>query len=136
MKFKKKDLELKQENHTQVVIVNDDGQVCLVSRKDDHNDFGLPGGKLEGDETYEEAAIRETKEETGLDISELELIFAMHRKGNMGQTFLVHDYEGELKTDEPHKIKWGKMSEAMQGSFKYWNTLVDEALESRGIEIQ
>ena len=136
MKFKKKDLELKVENHAHVVIVNDEGLVCLVSRKSDHNDWGLPGGKLEGDETYEEAAIRETEEEAGLKISDLELIFAMHRKGNMGQTFLVHKYEGDFKTDEPHKIKWGKMSEAMKGKFSYWNKLVNDSLESRGIEIK
>ena len=39
-----------------------------VSRKNDHNDFGLVGGSVEENETFEEAIIREVKEETGLDI--------------------------------------------------------------------
>ena len=38
-----------------------------VSLKEDHTDFNLPGGKVEQNETFEEAAIREVKEETGLD---------------------------------------------------------------------
>ena len=91
MKYKKKDLELKanEGNHAQVVILNDKGEVCLVSRKEDHSDFGLAGGKVDEGETYEEAAIREVKEETGLDIKNLTMIFAMHRKGRMGHTFIA-----------------------------------------------
>ena len=39
-----------------------------VSRKHDHNDIGLPGGKLELGESFEAAAHRETIEETGFNI--------------------------------------------------------------------
>ena len=53
----------------QVVLFNDKGEVLAVSRKDDHNDFGLIGGKMDPeDRTTWDAAVRETKEETGLDI--------------------------------------------------------------------
>lgn len=31
----------------QVVILNDEGEVLAVSRKHDHNDFGLVGGSIE-----------------------------------------------------------------------------------------
>jgi len=137
MKFKKKDLELKgkEKDHAQVVILNDKGKVCLVSRKEDHTDFGLPGGKLDGDETYEEAAIREVKEETGLDIKNLTMIFAMHRKGRMGHTFIA-EYSGEFDTDEDHVVKWGKMQEAVDGKFGYWNSLVKKSLESLDINFK
>ena len=40
-----------------------------VSRKHDHNDVGLPGGKLEIGETFEQAAHRESIEETGFNIT-------------------------------------------------------------------
>jgi len=140
MRIKKKDLKLKEKekDHAQVVLIDKDGLVCLVSRKDDHKDFGLPGGKVDKGETYEEAAIRETKEETGLDVSNLECIFAMHRKGRMGYTYLA-DYAGKIshdKEDEPHVVKWGKMSEAKKGSFGYWNKLVEKALKSREIKFK
>ena len=140
MKFKKKDLKLKgaKPNHAQVVLINDKGEICLVSRKTDHKDFGLPGGKLDEGETYEQAAIRETKEETGLDIKNLTMIFAMHRKGRMGQTFIA-EFDGEISYDkdvEPHVAKWGKMKEATSGSFGYWNKLVKKSLESAKVKFK
>lgn len=49
-----------------VLIVKDDK--ILFQRRSDNGKWGLVGGLLELDETYEEAAIREAKEETGLDI--------------------------------------------------------------------
>tara|TARA_R110000796_G_scaffold27712_2_gene76192 strand:+ start:2056 stop:2478 length:423 start_codon:yes stop_codon:yes gene_type:complete len=140
MKFKKKDLKLKdaKDNHAQVVLINEDGLICLVSRKDNHKDFGLPGGKLDKGETYEEAAIREVKEETGLDIKNLTMIFAMHRKGRMGQTFIA-EYSGKIDYDkekEPHVVKWGKMKEAIDGKFGYWNKLVKETLKSLDVKFK
>lgn len=137
MRIKKKDLELK-EDAVQVVIINNDGEVCLVSRKDDHDDFGLVGGKVDEGETLGQAAIRECKEETGIKITNLRLIFAMHRKNRMGYTYLA-DYTGEIDYDkekEPHIVKWGKMVEATKGSFAYWNKMVTDSMESAGIEFK
>ena len=59
--------------HVQVgsnAIVERDGAVLLVrlnyGPRDGH--WSLPGGLVENDETTEDAAVRETKEETGFDI--------------------------------------------------------------------
>lgn len=49
-------------------IVSDNGKVLTVSRKDDPDNIGLPGGKVDKDETLENALIRETLEETGFHI--------------------------------------------------------------------
>ena len=52
-----------------ILIVNKDkGEFLSVSLKDDKTDFNLPGGKVELNETLEDTAIRETKEETGINI--------------------------------------------------------------------
>ena len=60
--------------HVQVgsnAIVERDGAVLLVrlnyGPRDGH--WALPGGLVENDETTEEAAIRETKEETGFEVA-------------------------------------------------------------------
>ena len=120
----------------QVVLLNEVGEVLAVSRKDDHNDFGLIGGKVDPeDNSTEDAAIRETKEETGLDITNLRLIFSMHKDGYMGYTYLA-DYSGEINTNEPHVVKWTNFKTITEGSFGYWNKLVAESLSSMGINFK
>ena len=54
-------------NSCSVVIVNEFNQVLLQKRSDNLL-WGLPGGLMELDETIEQCAIREVKEETNLDI--------------------------------------------------------------------
>lgn len=118
----------------QVVLINPEGLVLGVSRKDNHNDMGLCGGKMEDiDKTPEDTAIRETKEETGLDISNLRLIFAIHKDGYMGYTYLA-DYTGEINHNEPHVVKWVEFERLVLGSFGKYNKLVSESLDDMGVQ--
>lgn len=50
-----------------VVVVDNAGRILMQRRRDSGN-WSLPGGVMEIGETLEECAVRETKEETGLDI--------------------------------------------------------------------
>ncbi len=54
-------------------IFNDDGAVLLQRRGDNHK-WGFPGGMLELGETPQMTAVRELKEETGLDVEVGDLI--------------------------------------------------------------
>ncbi len=58
-------------------IVIHEQKILLVNhKKDGHYDFWVaPGGGVKGTETTEQTAIREVKEETGLDISVLKLAY-------------------------------------------------------------
>jgi 8-oxo-dGTP pyrophosphatase MutT (NUDIX family) len=118
----------------QTVLINPQGFVLGVSRKDNHQDFGLCGGKMEeidnGDPQM--TAIRETFEETGLKISNLRLVFAMHKDGYMGYTYLA-DYEGEINHNEPHVVKWVPFEVLISGSFGKYNQLVAESLKDMGV---
>lgn len=121
----------------QAVILNDKREVLAVSRKDDHSDFGLVGGKVDPEDLNpREAMARETFEETGLRINTatMEVVFQMHKDGYMGITYLVHNWSGEIKTNEPHIVKWCPFWMVTKGSFGSWNTLVKESLDGMGVE--
>ena len=52
-----------------VILVNSEGLILIGKREGSHAPYwSIPGGYLEAGESFEEAAIREVKEETGLDI--------------------------------------------------------------------
>jgi ADP-ribose pyrophosphatase YjhB (NUDIX family) len=48
-----------------VVVTNKDGDVLLIQRSDNGN-WAIPGGAIDLGESLTQAAIRETKEETGI----------------------------------------------------------------------
>lgn len=130
-KKKKSMIEIKKA--AQVVLINEEGLVLGVSRKTDHNDFGLPGGKVDPEDKDEmAAAIREVKEETGLDITDLQLVFVMHRNGYLGYTYIAK-YSGEINHNEPHVVKWVPFEVIMNGTFGRFNQLVAESLENMGV---
>lgn len=71
----------------------------------------MPGGNIEYGETFEEAGIRETKEETGLDVSDLEIICVQTDKNEyahyMSVGMIAHSYHGTPKVMEKDEIiKW------------------------------
>ena len=49
-----------------VVVENDRGEILLIRRSDNDN-WALPGGAIDLGESMTQAAVREVKEETGID---------------------------------------------------------------------
>jgi hypothetical protein len=140
--FMDKVKEVREENQSkllikksaQVVLINSEGLILGVSRKDNHNDFGLPGGKVDPEDKDEmAAAIRELKEETGLDVYDLQLVFAMHKNHYMGFTYLAK-YSGEINHSEPHVVKWVPFAEITRGSFGKFNAILGESLDDMGVK--
>lgn len=111
-----------------IVIKNDEGEILCVSRKDNHTDFGLPGGKMEDiDQSLPQiTACRETLEETGLSINveDLELVYACHHDGYMTYTYYTEKFTGEINHNEPHVVMWGTFDDLIEGSFGSYNEQV------------
>lgn len=63
-----------------VITANDDGDACFVitrraaSLRHHSRQFALPGGRLDGDESIIEAALRETREEIGLELEATDVL--------------------------------------------------------------
>jgi ADP-ribose pyrophosphatase YjhB (NUDIX family) len=84
-----------------IVAVIDEGKI-LLTRRDDFEVWCLPGGGVEEGESMAEAAIRETKEETGIDAELTRLVGVYSRIGGMWSDvhavlFAARPVGGQLK---------------------------------------
>ena len=92
-----------------ILLIDEKNKLFLsVSLKTDKTDFNLPGGKVEKGETFKQAAIREMKEETGLDILEKDLIMFQEDfvDGFQVITYLTTNYTNNIYTEEEGIVKW------------------------------
>ena len=58
------------------IIIETGGGIVLINRKNPPHGWALPGGFVDYGETLETAAVREAKEETGLDVRLVEQFHA------------------------------------------------------------
>lgn len=104
------------------VLIHKDGMFLGVARRKDPNDFGLPGGKVDANETEEEAAIRECFEETGVKISNLKEVNRRNVGPDEACTFTC-DWENDPATQpgEP-ECKWVTAETLTKGVFGEYNS--------------
>jgi 8-oxo-dGTP pyrophosphatase MutT (NUDIX family) len=88
------------------LVLADDGKVLAVSRRDDPNAWGMPGGKVDPGEEPMEAAARELKEETGLDATRLHQVFVKQDADGFVTYTFACEVEGQINTEESGVIRW------------------------------
>lgn len=111
------------------------GLILAVSRKDNHAAFGLPGGKIDPGETPEQAIIREVREETGLEFSNVRAVFTRVCEGGKDgvayiTTTFVGDFSGEIATQEAGIVAWVSEDVLLDGPFGRYNEALFHALRS------
>jgi mutator protein MutT len=112
-----------------LIFSKDKTKLLGVSRKDQTNLFGLPGGKVDEGESMKEGVIREVKEETGLDVKSAEPIFLREDGEFVAAVYLVTDYEGVVSTKESGVVAWITFEELKQGAFSEYNTKLEQHLK-------
>ena len=88
------------------IVLNDKREILLI--KGPLRGWEMPGGQVEEGESLKEAAIRETKEETGIDVEIIKFcgIFQNVRKSICNTLFLARPTGGELTTS-PESLEVG-----------------------------
>ncbi|GAA4750046.1 NUDIX hydrolase [Gordonia alkaliphila] len=97
-----------------VVLVDEDGRVLLVKRGHDpqRGRWSVPGGHVEPGETFEEAAVREVHEETGLEVTVGEELWTATVPFGDDELFEVHDFAGTVtggvlrSGDDAEEVRW------------------------------
>lgn len=114
------------------VIRNSEGAVLMGKRGDKPgkpcpNVWDTPGGRIEDNETTEEALRREIQEETGLTITGMRLVSAYHHHGEgiqglpgLNLCFEVK-YSGEISAeDDLKKLEWVAPTKISQLELTPW----------------
>jgi 8-oxo-dGTP diphosphatase len=92
------------------LIYDEENEQVLMVHNKDVNSWSMPGGAVEDDETLEQAAIREVKEETGLlvEISDVvavnECLFTKNNEHAIFITFRTKIIGGKISNESPNEI--------------------------------
>ncbi|HEU4743772.1 MAG TPA: NUDIX hydrolase [Anaerolineales bacterium] len=117
------------------VVVNERDEVLLVLRED-FRIWALPGGGIEQDETWEQAAVRETLEETGYQVEIKQYIGEYwrpqmsHGRGDLRHVFLAQAIDG---TPAPHDkesidVRWFPANALPARMFRFSREHIYDAL--------
>ena len=106
------------------VMILKDGKVLVSKRKGSHGsgEYAFPGGHLEYMETFEECAIRETREESGIEIKNIRFLYltnlTKYSPKHYVQIGMIADWQsGEpvvLEKDKTEEWKWFDIDDLMK----------------------
>lgn len=97
------------------IVLNDKNEILLI--KGPLRGWEMPGGQVEEGESLKEGAIRETKEETGIDVEIIKFcgIFQNVKKSICNTLFLAKPIGGEFKTSsESLEVGFFPIEEALK----------------------
>jgi 8-oxo-dGTP diphosphatase len=101
------------------VVIDGDGQVVLVHRPR-YDDWAFPKGKLDPGESFEDAALREVEEETGMRCRLVRELPSSEYRDNKGRSKVVRywlmeveDEVGFVPNDEVDELRRLPLDDAL-----------------------
>jgi 8-oxo-dGTP diphosphatase len=112
------------------LIVRDGDKILLHKRKNSgHQDgnYGLPSGHLDGNETVQQAAIREAKEEAGIDVDIMDVSVVHVQHNNQELEYFnffctASKWSGEPRNAEPEhcaEVSWYPIHDLPENTIGY-----------------
>ncbi|WP_430788298.1 NUDIX hydrolase [Virgibacillus flavescens] len=112
------------------IVLNDEGELLLI--KGPRRGWEMPGGQVEEGESLTDAAIRETKEESGIDIEVIKFcgIYQNVAKSICNTLFLARPVGGELTTSsESLEVAYFPLEEALKMvTWKNFRARIEDSL--------
>lgn len=100
-----------------IIIRDDNHGVVLIERRNEPLGWALPGGFVDYGETLEAAAVREAREETGLELVDLRQFHAYSdpardpRQHNISMVFTARGSGSPRAGDDAGKARWFPLDE-------------------------
>lgn len=107
------------------VVLNDDSEILLINGP--KRGWEIPGGRVEEGESITFAVVRETKEETGIDIEIINFcgVFQDVKESICSNLFLARPIGGEFRTSsESYEIGYFPIEEAL--AKVNWNSIKEQ----------
>lgn len=113
----------KTRNAVRTFLIKGNQVICIKYKKDNIGYVDIPGGKIELNETPQQAAVREFKEETGIDISELEklgkiIVEYPDRIYNI-EVFIATEYDGFPQEFNENESFWLSINDLLKYENRY-----------------
>ena len=103
------------------------------------NQYHVPAGRLEPDETIIDGVLREAREETGIEIAidAIDLAYVMHFRGasdRLSLFFTADRWQGKIENREPEKCagwEWIRTDELPENTVPYARHAVADLLAGK-----
>jgi len=120
-----------------ILIRNKDGEYLGVARRENHTEWGLPGGKVDPGEDHVTAIVRELLEETSLIVQPDEIYpvftgvcYGVYDKNHyMATTFIATVYEGTPQQCDTGPVEWMTREDLLNGVFGSYNKALFQAVD-------
>lgn len=130
---------MKKRVHVAVGVISDGADRILISRRAEHLHQGgfweFPGGKVETDETVEQALARELLEELAIDVVKQEALLTIAHdypdKSVLLDVWWVSAFAGEPQGREGQPLRWVSIESLHEFEFPAANKPIIAAIQQK-----